>query len=87
MNTPLCYNLKNKKKMGKLKKSVRKVIDEILGNNIYKQNDDDFPTRIIDSCVLLDGCSRILQGTCRKDAIERHINACDVKSEIRRIDK
>ena len=73
--------------MDKLKKSARKVIDEILENDIYKQNDDDFPTRIIDSCVLLDGCSRILQGTYRKDEIERHINACGVKSEIRRIDK
>ena len=31
--------------------------------------------------------SHKFQGTYRKDEIERHINACGVKSEIRRIDK
>ena len=62
--------------MEELRKSARKVIDEILDNGIYKQNTEDYPNRITDTCILLKECSKILKGTYRKSEIDEHINDC-----------
>jgi len=59
--------------MSKIEESAKNVIDELLDHDENFQNTDSYPTRCEDSVQVLDGCSKILKGSYRKDEISQKI--------------
>ena len=60
--------------MSKIEETAKIVIDELLDYDENFQNTDSCPTRCEDSVQVLDGCSKILQGSYRKNEIDQKIS-------------
>ena len=68
--------------MSKIEESVKNVIDELLDHDENFQNSDSCPTRCEDSVQVLDGCSKILNGSYRNDEIAQKIKDIGITVNI-----
>ena len=54
--------------------TATKVVDELLDHEENFHNTESYPTRCEDSVQVLDGCSKILKGSYRKNEIAQKID-------------
>ena len=68
--------------MSKIEETARIVIDELLDHDENFHNTDSCPTRCEDSVQVLDGCSKILKGSYRKNEIAQKIKDTGITVNI-----
>lgn len=65
----------------RIEETAKKVVDELLDHEENFHNTESYPTRCEDSVQVLDGCSKILKGSYRKNEIAQKIDELKLNTQ------